>query len=70
VTFIEDNWLVPGNEEIESFVYGRRYRFYSEAQQKKFKRKVGFYTSKQYLKIPPPRIMLIGMRGSGVTTQL
>ena len=26
--------------------------------------------NKQFVKIPPPRIMLIGMRGSGVTTQL
>ncbi len=44
VTFIEDNWLVPGNEEIESYVYGCRYRFYNEQQKKKFKRKISFYT--------------------------
>jgi hypothetical protein len=32
VTFIEDNWLVPGNteeEELTLYVYGKKYCFYS-----------------------------------------
>ena len=37
---------------------------------KRFKRCTELYVKKQFLKIPPPRVMLIGMRGSGVTTQL
>ena len=48
VTFVEDNWLVPGNQEEEEctlFVYGKKYCFYSDKQAKKFKRRIEFYVN-------------------------
>ena len=47
VTFVEDNWLVPGNqEECTLFIRGKKYCFYNEQLMKKFKRRVEFYVNK------------------------
>jgi len=51
-------------------VQGKRYRFYGEKEVKAFKGNVEKYMKDVIIKTPPPRIMFIGIRGCGVTTQL
>lgn len=72
VTLLDEKWLVPGKEDQEIQVKGKRYRFYSEKEMKVFKNYVENYvgnTNKAILP-PPPRIMFFGVRGSGLKTQL
>ena len=66
----DENWLLPGKEDIESMAQNKRYRFYSEREQKKFKLNVKEYITHQSVQMPPPRVMFIGVRGSGLHTQL
>ena len=49
-------------------VRGRVYRFYSEKEQSYFKEHVDQF--RQGVVVPPPRIMVISVRGGGLTTQL
>lgn len=66
VTLQTTNWLVPGKEELFAMVRGRVYRFYGEKEQQQFKENVHPYISN--IPIPPPRIMIIGVRGCGLRT--
>ncbi|CAD8103243.1 unnamed protein product [Paramecium sonneborni] len=69
VTLQKTNWLVPGKEEFIALVRGRVYRFYGEKEQQIFKDNVQLFVPSK-ITIPQPRIMFIGVRGSGLHTQL
>ena len=76
VTYVNDNWIVRGNPEFESTVFGRTYLFAGEKEQEEFKFNPQKYLVTQFsdnkkdipLNPPPPKIMIIGVKGSGVTT--
>lgn len=63
--------LVPGNPEIQCKYRERFYRFSSEEAKKEFMDNPLKYlpNSRRKLKIPPTRILVIGPRGSGKSTQ-
>lgn len=75
VTYIKDNWLVKGSQEFEATVYGKTYWFAGEKEQEEFKfnpaRFLTGFGGAQALPLtpPPPKIMILGCKGSGVTTQ-
>jgi hypothetical protein len=66
---LQNGWLQLGKEEFEVQVRQRRYRFYSQQDMALFKDNLEFYLN-QEIRTPPPRIMVIGIHGSGVNTQL
>lgn len=72
VTMKDEGWLAPGKKEFEVMVEGRKHLFYSEKDMARFKERVNEYCSnnQKMIGVPPPRIMLVGVRGSGVHTQL
>ena len=76
VTFVDEGYMVKGDPEQESLVYGKTYLFSSEREKAIFdKDPVKYmiaYTGKQTLPLQPPapKIMLIGNKGAGVTTQI
>ena len=75
VTYTKDNWLVKGSQEFETTVYGKTYWFAGEKEQEEFKfnpaRFLTGFGGAQSLPLapPPPKIMILGSKGSGVTTQ-
>jgi len=74
VTYVNQNFLVKGNSEFESSIMGKTYLFAGEKEQEEFK----FNPSKFLLaennlatlplQPPAPKIMIIGNKGSGVTS--
>jgi len=73
LTLADEGWLIPGKEENELQVRGRRYRFYSEKEMNIFKNNVDKYVAlcnKKNLKLPGPRILMMGIKGSGLHTQM
>lgn len=67
VTLKDDGWLIPG-KEFEAIVRGTRHKFFSEDLQAKFKARTYDYIKGPRIKVPPPRVMIVGVRGSGVKT--
>ncbi len=79
VTYVNENWLCKGNSEIEMTIGGKTYWFAGEKEQEEFK-----FNPEKYLitgahhaqkrsipLLPPqPKIMIQGIKGSGVTTQI
>jgi len=74
VTFVKDQWLVKGNPEQEVIVGGKAHFFAGEKELEEFKFNPHAFMindSKQLPLQPPlPKIMLCGLKGSGVTTQI
>ncbi|KAL4506760.1 hypothetical protein ABPG72_001181 [Tetrahymena utriculariae] len=71
IAFNEEKWLLPGKKDFESFVRGKSHIFYSEEDKKKFTDHTWKYVDgKTHYDVPPPRIMIMGPKGSGVHTQL
>jgi len=72
VTYVKNNWLHKGSREFESTINGKTYWFAGEAEQAEFKFNPTRFLSdiKLPLAPPPPKICIIGMKGSGVTTQI
>jgi YHS domain-containing protein len=79
VTYVKDNWLakgVPENPELECTVFGKIYRFSGEKELEEFKFNPSkFMVGKEGpqslpLAPPPPKIMIVGQKGSGITTQI
>ncbi|EGR31735.1 hypothetical protein IMG5_103090 [Ichthyophthirius multifiliis] len=71
IIFKDEQWLVPGRGDNEVIVRGKRHKFYSEEQKKKFQENTWKYVDgSHHLELPPPRILLMGVRGSGLHTQL
>lgn len=78
VTYMKDNWLFkcPENPELETTVYGKTFRFAGEKELEEFKFNpakfmVG-HKGKEELPLlpPPPKVMIIGQKGSGISTQI
>jgi adenylate/nucleoside-diphosphate kinase len=79
VTYMKENWLFKcpdGNMELETTVFGKTFRFSGEQEMEEFKFNpakflVG-HKGKEDLPLlpPPPKVMIIGQKGAGVTTQI
>lgn len=72
VTYCKSGFLVKGKADFESFVFGKSYRFAGEKEQEEFKFNPDAFLSQVQIPLPPPepKIMIIGQKGSGVTTQI
>ena len=72
VTYIKSGFLVKGKPDFEQFIFGKSYRFAGEKEQEEFKFNPDAFLSKVRIPLPPPepKIMLVGMRGAGVSTQI
>ena len=72
VTYVNANWLVKGNREFESTVHGKTYWFAGEKERDDFNVNPTKYLSHEVLPLAPPapKIMILGDKGSGVTTQI
>ena len=77
VTYVKDNWIVRGNPEQEVTIFGKTYWLAGEKEAEVFKfNPVDFLNATRntlrgppILDLPPPRIMVLGHRGAGVTSQ-
>ena len=76
VSFVDQKFLIKGSEERELFLFGKRFLFAGDEELEKFK-----FNPQKYLVIqegqaalplapPPPKIMITGVKCSGVTTQI
>jgi len=79
VSYVKDNWLakgVPENPDLECSVFGKIYRFSGEKEIEQFKFNpakflVGHEGPASLPLLPPaPKIMIIGQKGSGISTQI
>lgn len=70
VIYKEQNWLFPGNPEIEMGVGEKLYNFASEIEQEKFKLNPEGFIPRTIANVIPPHILIAGIRGSGVATFL
>lgn len=72
VTYCNSGFLVKGKSDFESFIFGKSYRFAGEKEQEEFKFNPDAFLAKATIPLPPPepKIMLVGMKGAGVTTQI
>ena len=68
VVLKEQNWLMPGSEELEVQVLGKRYLFVSEAEMEKFKNAPQSYRQEKPVQVPEPHLLVTGPRGAGVAT--
>lgn len=72
VTYMDSGFIVTGKADFEAFVFGKSYRFAGEKELEKFKFNPSSYLSKVKIPLPAPepKIMIVGLKGSGVTTQI
>lgn len=72
VTYVKHGFIVKGQAELESTLYGKTYRFATEDDKKEFEFNPTKFLNgiKAPLTPPPPKIMIIGLKGSGVSTQI
>ena len=76
VTYVKDNWIVRGNPEQEVTIFGKTYWLAGEKEAEVFKfNPVDFLNATRntlrgppILDLPPPRIMVLGHRGAGVSS--
>jgi YHS domain-containing protein len=70
VTYINDNFLQKGNPEFECTIFGKTYTFAGEKEMEDFKLNPTKFLSNLSLPLQPPmpKIMIIGQKGSGITT--
>jgi adenylate/nucleoside-diphosphate kinase len=69
VILLHEAWLMPGSADFEAYVMGRRYNFVSEKELEQFKSFPADYVRGK-LALPPPHVMLLGVRGAGLHTQM
>ena len=70
VTLTKDSWLYPGSEEFEAQVDERVYKLAGEGELEEFKANPMKYIKEGVQRPPQPHIMIIGPKGSGVSTQI
>lgn len=78
VTYVNHGFLIPGSFEAEqeATILGKTFKLAGEKEMEEFKFNPGKYLIGQNgqnelpLRPPPPKIMICGMKGSGVTTQI
>ena len=68
VLLATEGWLQPGNKESKAYFHGKEYLFAGEKEQMAFE-----LSPNRYFQPSPssfsPHILILGVRGSGVTTQ-
>ena len=71
VVLLEKGILQPGSPEVQAKYRDRFYRFSSEEARSTFMETPEKFlpTARKRLQLPPPRILIIGPRGSGKSTQ-
>jgi adenylate/nucleoside-diphosphate kinase len=67
VTYRKTGWLVPGKDDFVALVHGRVYKFFSEKELKEFRENVEVFEGARPV-AGPPRVMMVGVRGSGLRT--
>lgn len=70
VTLKKERLLIVGDVETEVSYKDRTYRFAGQNEMEEFKINPAVYIEERVQRPPEPHIMLVGCRGSGVTTQL
>jgi len=72
ITYVKHGWLVKGSKELESTINGKTFWFSGEAEQAEFKFNPTAFLKNLTLPLAPPapKIMIIGMKGAGVSTQI
>jgi adenylate/nucleoside-diphosphate kinase len=76
VTFVKEGFLIKGVPEFEATFFGKSFVFASEKELEEFKTNPATFLvghagpSSLPLEPPPPKIMILGTNGSGVTTQI
>lgn len=73
VTYVKEGYLLKGSAEQEVQVFGKTYRLAGENEMNEFKANPAKYlaaASALPISPTPPKIMIMGMKGSGVTTQI
>ena len=74
VTFVKDGWLMKGSSEFEVTINGKTFWLAGEKEAEEFKFcPTKFLLTKDGrealpLQPPAPKIMIVGMKGAGVTT--
>lgn len=76
VTYVSDGFLAKGNPELEATVHGKTYVFAGEKELEEFKVDPAKFLVAQAghaplpLQPPAPKVMILGMKGAGITTQI
>jgi hypothetical protein len=72
VTYCKSGFLIKGKEDFQVFMYGKSYRCAGEDEMNEFKFNPDAFLSKVTIPLPAPepKIMIIGQKGSGVSTQI
>ena len=76
ITYVNTGFLQKGNPELEATVFGKTYVFAFEQQLEEFKVNPVLYLKPQgkpaEIPLPPPapKVMILGQKGSGITTQI
>jgi YHS domain-containing protein len=72
VTYVNDNFLQKGNPEFECTIFGKTFTFAGEKELEDFKLNPIHYLSNLQLPLQPPmpKVMVIGQKGAGITTQV
>jgi YHS domain-containing protein len=72
VTYVNDNFLQKGDPEFECTIFGKTFTFAGEEELNKFKLNPTHFLSNLQLPLQPPmpKVMVIGQKGSGITTQV
>lgn len=76
VTYVNEGFLAKGNPELEVTVHGKTYLFAGEKELEDFKVNPAKFLVAQEgaatlpLDPPAPKVMILGTKGSGVTTQI
>lgn len=67
---MKSGFLVKGKSDFESYILGKSYRFAGEKELETFKFNPNAFLNKVRIPLQPPqpKIMIVGMKGSGVTT--
>lgn len=70
VTYCKAGFLVKGKPDFEAQIFGKSYRFAGEKELEEFKFNPYAFLSRATIPLAPPepKIMIVGQRGSGVST--
>jgi YHS domain-containing protein len=68
ITLRNESYLFPGLSDFEASVKGRMYKFAGEKELEEFKIDPMKYIYEGFTQPPQPHFMIVGARGSGVST--
>lgn len=72
VTYVNDNFLQKGNPEFEVTIFGKTFTFAGEKEMEDFRGNPTHFLSNLQLPLQPPmpKVMVLGQKGAGITTQV